>query len=63
MSKSELTTETLKATPPITVAGLSVAGVSLNDIVLIATLVYVLLQIGFLAHRWYRLLKKNTGEK
>lgn len=37
-----------KAAPPVTVAGLDLAGVPLNELVLIATLVYTLLQIHFL---------------
>lgn len=55
-TRAEVITETIKAAPPVAVAGLSVAGVSLSDIVLIATLVYIALQIGYLVHRWARLL-------
>jgi hypothetical protein len=55
-SRADVIAETLKAAPPVAVAGLSVAGVALSDIVLIATLVYLALQIGYLVHRWGRLL-------
>lgn len=55
-SRAEVLAETMKAAPPVAVAGLSVAGVALSDIVLIATLVYLALQIGYLVHRWGRLL-------
>jgi hypothetical protein len=54
-SKTELVAEAIKATPPAVVAGMTVAGASLNDIVLVATLVYITLQIGFLLFKWYRL--------
>ena len=53
-SKSDLIAEAAKSAPPVTVAGLTVAGVSLNDVVLIATLFYIVLQAGFLAYRWVR---------
>jgi hypothetical protein len=55
-TRAEVVAETLKAAPPVAVAGLSVMGVPLSDIVLIATLVYLALQIGYLVHRWGRLL-------
>jgi hypothetical protein len=53
-SKSDLAAEAVKSAPPVTVAGLTVAGVSLNDLVLIATLGYIVLQAGFLLYRWVR---------
>jgi len=53
-SKSDLIAEAAKSAPPVTVAGLTVAGVSLNDLVLIATLGYIVLQAGFLLYRWVR---------
>lgn len=53
--KIDLAAEAAKAAPPVTVAGLTVAGVSLNDLVLIATLVYIALQASFLMYRWWRM--------
>jgi hypothetical protein len=53
-SKSDLIAEAAKSAPPVTVAGLTVAGVSLNDVVLIATLCYIVMQAGFLLYRWVR---------
>jgi Flp pilus assembly protein protease CpaA len=50
--KSDIATEVAKATPPVTVAGATVAGVQVN---LWATLVYIVLQIGFLLYRWGRM--------
>lgn len=51
----EFLEESIKATPPVTVAGLTFMGFTLNDLVLIATLVYVVLQVGFLVYRWRRM--------
>lgn len=39
--------ETAKASPPITATALTLSGVSLSDLVLLATLVYTLLQLGW----------------
>jgi len=50
--RSELTAEALRAAPPVTVAGATIAGVPLNDLILWATLLYLVLQIGFLLYRW-----------
>lgn len=44
----------LKSAPPVAVSALSVAGVSLQDWVLIATFVYIVLQAAHLAWKWYR---------
>lgn len=40
--------EAAKAAPPITVVGMTLGGVSLQEWVLILTAVYTVLQIGFL---------------
>jgi len=53
--KADLAAEAAKAAPPITVAGATVAGVQVNDLILWATLLYLVLQIGFLLYRWQRL--------
>ncbi len=53
--KSDVAAEAAKAAPPATVAGATVAGVQVNDLILWATLVYIVLQIGFLLYRWQRL--------
>ena len=45
--------ETAMSVPPATVAGLSLVGVSLQDWVLIGTLVWLSLQVGwFIYSRW-----------
>lgn len=61
--RSEITTEAIRAAPPVTVAGATVAGVPLNEIILWATLAYLLLQIGFLLFRWHKLALGATGAK
>jgi hypothetical protein len=50
--KTEIVAEAIRATPPVAVAGATVAGVPLNEIVLWLTIVYLVLQIGFLAWKW-----------
>ena len=40
--------EAVKAAPPVTVVGMTLGGVSLQEWVLILTAVYTVLQIGFL---------------
>lgn len=46
-----------RASPSLTVAGLSMAGVSLSDWVLLATLVYTLLQTGWFVYS--KFIRKN----
>lgn len=53
-----------KASPPVAVGGLSLAGVSLSDVLIITTLVYTLLQIYFLLRdKWYIPRKVKNGRK
>jgi hypothetical protein len=68
ISFSTMTHETLieagKAAPPITVGGLSLAGVALSDWLIILTLVYTVLQIIFLIRdKWYLPRKKNGSKR
>lgn len=53
--KADIAAEAAKSAPPITVAGATVVGVQVNDLILWATLIYLVLQIGFLLYRWQRL--------
>ena len=53
--KADIASEAAKAAPPVTVAGATVAGLPVNDLILWATLIYLVLQIGFLLFRWQRL--------
>ncbi len=51
--------EGLKATPPVTFTALTWAqGMTLPDAVALATLVYIVLQAGYLLWKWYREWKK-----
>jgi hypothetical protein len=59
-SKADIVQEAAKATPPAVVAGMTVAGYTLNDIVLLVTLVYVLLQIAFLIFKWWQVASKKS---
>jgi hypothetical protein len=48
----------------VTVAGATVAGMQVNDLILWATLIYIVLQIGFLLYRWHKLIvsRRETEE-
>lgn len=56
--------EASKAAPPVTVGGLTLVGVPLSDWLIIATLVYTVLQIVFLIRdKLYRPWKDKNGRK
>lgn len=60
----EVVSEVAKATPPITVASLSLYGISLQDWVLIATLIYTVIATFFLIRdKLYYPLKEHYGSK
>ena len=48
------TSAVVKSSPPVVVGGLSAVGVSLEDWVLIVTLVYLALQIAYLLYKFVR---------
>ena len=53
-STNDFIVETARAAPGITVTGLTLFGVQLSDIVLLATLVYTAAQLFFLIRdKWY----------
>lgn len=61
---SELFSEALKAAPPVTVGSLTLFGVGLSDYVLLATLIYTVLQVGFLLRdKWLTPRKGRNGSK
>lgn len=60
--RAEIVAESVRAAPPVAAAGLTLAGVSLNDIVLIATLIYVVIQTIYLLSRWARQRKVDARE-
>ena len=47
-SHHDMAVEAVKAAPPVTVVGMTLGGVSLQEWVLILTAVYTVLQIAFL---------------
>ena len=59
-SHHELAVEAVKASPPVTVAGLSLGGVSLQDWVYVLTGVYILLQMILLVYD--RLMRKDRDD-
>lgn len=65
MTNHDISIEAVKAAPPVTVVGLSLAGVSLQDWVLIITLIYTVLSLIFLIRdKIYRPWKdKSNGCK
>jgi disulfide bond formation protein DsbB len=50
----EMVTEASKAVPPITISGMAIAGVSMQDWVLLATLLYTVLQIAMLIRKFIK---------
>lgn len=47
-----------KAAPPVAVSGLTICGVELSDVVLIATLVYTVVQLVLVLPKFWQLLSK-----
>lgn len=58
MNKDELGVEALKAAPPVSISGMAVAGVSVADWLLIATLIYTALQIGLVIMKYLKILRE-----
>jgi hypothetical protein len=58
--RQEVAAESLRAVPAIAAAGFTVGGVTLQDWVLIVTLVYIILQIAYLLFRWLRLASQPS---
>ncbi|APU00140.1 holin [Vibrio phage Vp670] len=48
----EVVRETLPAAPPAAYVGMKFYGISLPDIVSIATLIYLVIQIGYILYKW-----------
>jgi hypothetical protein len=58
--KTEITSESLKAAPPVAVTALAQAtDLTINELVAFATLTYIALQAGYLLWKWYREWKKK----
>lgn len=58
--KSAIAGEGLKAAPPVTVTAWAwMSGLTLNEIVALATLAYIALQIGYLVWKWIREIRHD----
>ena len=58
--KAEITQEGLKTTPPVAVMAWTwMHGVTLNEIVALATLGYIVLQAAYLIWKWIREYKRG----
>lgn len=61
---AEIVSGAAKAAPPIAVSGLTVYGIELSDIVLIATLIYTVIQLVLVFPRFWALITKPfRGER
>lgn len=60
---SEVAGEITKAAPPVAITGLTLGGVSLNEWVLLATLCYTLLQMGWFIYTKFIKGEKNGGRE
>ena len=64
MKAQDLVEDTIKASPSVTVAGLTVLGVPVQEWLILATIVYTFLQIYFLLRdKWWRQRKDRNGRK
>jgi len=61
--KSDIVSELTRATPPVAITtAVTVGGLTLNEWVALATLLYIVLQSGWLIWKWYRAAKgANDG--
>lgn len=59
--KTDIVSEAAKAAPPVALLVVEkFAGLTLQDWVYIATLVYIALQAGWLLYRWWRAARSKT---
>ena len=58
--KAEVVQEGLKASPPVTVTAWAwMNGLTLNEVVAVATLIYIVLQAGYLIWKWVREIRRG----
>lgn len=50
-----------KVAPPVTVVGAIAAGITIDAVVLLLTIVYLLVQIGYLGWRWHGEWRKRKS--
>ena len=61
--KSDIASEAIKAAPPIAITtAVTVGGLTLNEWVAIATLLYIVLQSGWLVWKWFHAIKDKKNE-
>jgi uncharacterized membrane protein len=61
--KEDTAIQAVMAAPSTGVAVITIAGYPLSDVILIGTAILLVLQIGYLLHKWVRLaLDKETAE-
>ena len=61
LQRSEVVSEAIKSTPAVVVAAPAMFGMSVNDLLAVITIFYVLIQIGYLVHKWYRMSRRPIG--
>lgn len=54
MTKNEVLSEALKSAPPVSIAGATVLGFSMQDWVLVLTALYTFLQIAYFIRKSYK---------
>jgi uncharacterized membrane protein len=61
--KSDIASEAIKAAPPVVITtAVTIGGLTLNEWVAIATLLYIVLQSGWLVWKWYHAIKDKKNE-
>lgn len=61
--KSDVLVEAAKAAPPVVITtAVTVGGLTLNEWVAVATLLYIVLQSGWLVWKWLHAIKDKKNE-
>ena len=61
--KSDVLVEVAKAAPPVAITtAVTVGGLTLNEWVAVATLLYIVLQSGWLVWKWFHAIKDKKNE-
>lgn len=48
----EMVDASIKVTPPLAVTGMTIFGVALPDIVAVATLIYITVNVSYIIYKW-----------
>lgn len=59
VEKAGVAVEAAKSAPPVAVMAAAIAGLTLQEWVFVVTIVYVVLQAGYLAWKWRREARKK----